>query len=69
MNTTKIGLVIAVTAVMVAVALAPILLSQAFAVKTHSCTNGGGQTKNCSSPSVKHETCTAGSKDQDHPHC
>ena len=61
MKTTKIVLAIAVTSVMVAVALAPIMLSQAaLAAKSTTCTNGGGQTKECGSAPAKCETTTAG---------
>jgi hypothetical protein len=56
----KIALAVVVTGVIVAVALAPIVLSQAFADKTLRCTNGGGHPKPCGSPPAKKETCTAG---------
>jgi hypothetical protein len=45
---------------MVAVALAPLLLSSALAVKTQTYTNGGGQVKEYGSRPAKIETCTAG---------
>ena len=60
MNSQKISLALVVSGVMVAVALAPLLLSSALAVKTETCTNGGGQVKDCGSPPAKIETCTAG---------
>ena len=56
----KIALAILVTGVMVAVAVAPILLSSALAARTTTCTNGGGQPKECSSPPAKCETVKAG---------
>jgi hypothetical protein len=49
-----------VTSVIVAVALAPIVLSQALAVKERSCTNRGGHERTCGTASAKVETCTAG---------
>ena len=60
MNPTKIALAIAVTSVMVAVAVAPIILSEALAAKTTTCSNVGGQTKECGSPPAKCETTKAG---------
>ena len=60
MNTTKIALAIAVTSVMVAVAVAPMLLSSALAAKstTQTCTNIGGQTKDCGAPPANCATTT-----------
>ena len=60
MNNHKIALALVVTGVVVAVALAPMLLSSALAVKERICTNGGGHPKTCGSPPAKVETCTAG---------
>jgi hypothetical protein len=60
MNTTKIALAIAVTSVMVTVAVAPMLLSSALAAKTTTCTNGGDHPKECGSPPAKCETVKAG---------
>jgi hypothetical protein len=60
MNTTKIALAIVVTSVMVAVAVAPMLLSSALAARTTTCTNGGGQEKGCLSPAAKCQTVIAG---------
>jgi hypothetical protein len=60
MNPTKIALAIAVTSVMVAVAVAPILLSSALAAKTTTCTNVGGQEKSCTSSAAKCEETKAG---------
>jgi hypothetical protein len=60
MNVQKMALVVALTGVMVAVALAPIVLSQALAAKTTTCTNGGGQPKACGSPPANCETVKAG---------
>jgi hypothetical protein len=60
MNITKIALALVVTGAIVAVALAPMLLGSALATKTVTCTNGGGQTKDCGTPPAKVETCTAG---------
>jgi hypothetical protein len=45
--------------VMIAVALAPMLLSSALAART-TCTNGGGHEKECGSPPAKCETVKAG---------
>ena len=56
----KIALAILVTGVMVAVAVAPILLSSALAARTTTCTNGGGHPKECGSPPAKCETVKAG---------
>ena len=58
MNTTKIALAIVVTSVMVAVAVAPMLLSSALAARTptQTCTNVGGQTKDCGTPPANCET-------------
>jgi hypothetical protein len=44
---------------MIAVALAPMLLSSALAART-TCTNGGGHEKECGSPPAKCETVKAG---------
>lgn len=60
MNHSKIALAIAVTSVMVAVAVSPIILSEALAAKTTTCTNGGGHTKECGTPPAKCETTKAG---------
>ena len=60
MNNYKIAIALVVTGVVVAVALAPMLLSSALAVKERVCTNGGGKEKTCDSPPAKVETCTAG---------
>ena len=60
MNTTKIALAIAMTSVMVAVAVAPMLLSSALAARTTTCTNGGDHPKPCGSPPAKCETVKAG---------
>ena len=60
MNNHKMALALVVTGVVVAVALAPMLLSSALAVKERICTNGGGHPKECGSPPAKVETCTAG---------
>ena len=52
------AILIAATA---ALAIAPSLSAgNVLATKTATCKNGGGQTKDCSSPSAKTETCTAG---------
>jgi hypothetical protein len=56
----KIALAILVTGVMVAVAVAPILLSSALAARTTTCTNGGGHPKVCGTPPAKCETVKAG---------
>ena len=56
----KIALAVVVTGVIIAVALAPIVLSQAFADKTLSCKNRGGHPKDCDSAAGKVRTCTAG---------
>jgi hypothetical protein len=60
MNTTKVALAVVVIGAMIAVALAPIMLNPALAVKERTCTNGGGHEKECGSPPAKVETCTAG---------
>jgi len=61
MNTTKMALAIAVTSVMVAVAVAPMLIStSALAAKETTCTNGGGREKTCGSPPANCETVKAG---------
>ena len=60
MNKQKIALAVVVTGVMVAVAVAPMLLSSALAARTTTCTNGGGQDKECGSPPAKCETVKAG---------
>jgi hypothetical protein len=57
MNKNTIFLAIGIAAAL-AVVLAPsLVMSDASAQKTKTCTNGGGQTKNCDSPSVKREVC------------
>jgi hypothetical protein len=56
----KLALAVVVTGVMVAVALAPVLLSSALAVKEQTCTNRGGHEKECGTSSAKVERCTAG---------
>ena len=57
----KIMLAVAVTSVIVAVALAPILITtSADAARTCVGTNGGGQPKDCTSPAAKTCTTTAG---------
>ena len=55
-NTNTIFLAIGIAAVL-AVALAP-SLGNALAVKERTCTNGGGQEKECGSPPAKIERCT-----------
>jgi hypothetical protein len=61
MITTKMALAIAVTSVMVAVAVAPMLLStSALAARETTCTNGGGHEKTCGSPPAKCEVVKAG---------
>ena len=63
-------LAVVVTGIMIAVALAPIMLSQAIAVKTKTCENRGGHEKDCSSPAAKVQTCTAGNPPRpNHPNC
>jgi hypothetical protein len=59
---TKILVIAAVLiAATAALAIAPSLSAgNVLATKTPHCENGGGHTKDCSSPSVKTETCTAG---------
>ena len=58
---TKIALAIAVTSVIVAVALAPVMISSADAARVTTCTNGGGQVKDCNtSPAAKCSTTKAG---------
>jgi hypothetical protein len=57
MNKNAIFLAIGVAAVL-AVALAPTFLgSGASAVKSQTCTNGGGQIKDCNTPPAKNEVC------------
>jgi hypothetical protein len=60
MNNHKISLALVVTGVVLAVALAPMLLSSALAARTTTCTNGGGHTKDCGTPPAKCETVKAG---------
>jgi hypothetical protein len=60
MNNHKMALALVVTGVVIAVALAPMLLSSALAARTTTCTNGGGHTKPCGSPPAKCETVKAG---------
>jgi hypothetical protein len=58
MNTkTTIGIIAAVA--VLAVALAP-LVTSVDAARSTTCTNGGGQTKDCGSPPAKCETVKAG---------
>jgi hypothetical protein len=52
--------IIAVTSVMVAVAIAPIVTSEANAARVATCTNGGGHPKDCNTPPAKCETVKAG---------
>ena len=72
MNNNKIVLAV-IIALAAAVALAPTITGTVLAVKqeTTTCTNGGGQTKECGSPPAKLETttCSAGSKGQTNPTC
>ncbi|HYX55969.1 MAG TPA: hypothetical protein VE818_07400 [Nitrososphaeraceae archaeon] len=56
----KIMLAVAVTSLIVAVGLAPTLMTSANAARDTTCTNGGGQTKECGSPPAKCETVKAG---------
>jgi hypothetical protein len=60
MNKQKIALAVVMTGVMVAVALAPMLLSSALAARTTTCTNPGDHPKECGSPPAKCETVKAG---------
>lgn len=61
MNTKKLTLAIIIATAAAAMVIAPSLLAgNVLATKTATCKNGGGHTKDCSSPSVKTETCTAG---------
>jgi NADH:ubiquinone oxidoreductase subunit 3 (subunit A) len=60
MNKQKIALAVVMTGVMVAVAVAPMLLSSALAARTTTCTNGGDHPKECGSPPAKCETVKAG---------
>jgi len=58
---TKLVLVAAVTSVIVAVALAPIMMTSADAARVTTCTNGGGQVKDCdTSAAAKCSTTKAG---------
>jgi hypothetical protein len=57
MNKNAIFLVIGIAAVL-AVALAPSLGNDASARKTQTCTNGGGQIKDCGSPPANEVRCT-----------
>lgn len=57
MNTKTILLAIGVAAVLTVV-VAPSLTSGVSAVKDRTCTNGGGQVKDCGSPPAKVERCT-----------
>lgn len=53
-------LAVAVTSVMVAVALAPMLMTSADAARVQTCTNGGGQPKACGTPPANECTEKAG---------
>jgi hypothetical protein len=56
----KIMVAVAVTSLIVAVGIAPMLITSANAARDTTCTNGGGQTKECGSPPAKCETVKAG---------
>ena len=57
---TKIALAVAVTSIMVAVALAPMIITSADAARETTCTNGGGQVRDCDSASAKCTQTKAG---------
>jgi hypothetical protein len=57
---TKIALAIAVTSVIVAVALAPVIISSADAARETTCTNGGGQVRDCDSAAANCSQTKAG---------
>jgi hypothetical protein len=57
---TKIALVAAVTSVIVAVALAPIMMTSADAARETTCTNGGGQVRDCDSAAANCSQTKAG---------
>jgi hypothetical protein len=58
---TKIFVIIASIAVVLGVAIAPIVLGTADAriTETEKCTNGGGHVKPCGTPPANIRTCTA----------
>jgi hypothetical protein len=60
MNSQKITLAVVLVGVVLAVAIAPVLLSQADAARTTttSCTTKGGQPKECGSPPANCQTST-----------
>ena len=54
----KIMVAVAVTSLIVAVGIAPMLITSANAARDTTCTNGGGQTKECGSPPANCQTTT-----------
>ena len=58
---TRIFVIIASIAVVLGVAIAPIVLGTADAriTETEKCTNGGGHEKPCGTPPAKKRTCVA----------